>query len=129
MDAVTFWKGAESLDGDLEAKFQRTDKSVRCAVVEGMCLAGLVLEEAGSDKQKSFLSAAVTTATKLGVYKDMEVTEYLDFFAACYRIGAAKREQTINDVLELVGLSEKKGALIGALSRGMQQRIGLATVK
>ena len=63
-----------------------------------------------------------------GVYKDMEVTEYLDFFAACYRIGATKREQTINDVLELVGLSEKKGALIGALSRGMQQRIGLARV-
>ncbi|MDP6892472.1 MAG: ABC transporter ATP-binding protein [Verrucomicrobiota bacterium] len=63
-----------------------------------------------------------------GVYKDMEVTEYLDFFAACYRIGAAKRQQTIDDVLELVGLSEKKGALIGALSRGMQQRIGLARV-
>ncbi|HAH98702.1 MAG TPA: multidrug ABC transporter ATP-binding protein [Verrucomicrobiales bacterium] len=63
-----------------------------------------------------------------GVYKDMEVTEYLDFFAACYRISAAKREQTINDVLELVGLSEKKGSLIGALSRGMQQRIGLARV-
>ena len=63
-----------------------------------------------------------------GVYKDMEVTEYLDFFAACYRIGASKRQQTINDVLELVGLSEKKGALIGALSRGMQQRIGLARV-
>src|SRR5512133_580281 len=41
-----------------------------------------------------------------GVYKDMEVTEYLDFFAACYRIPAAKREQTVNDVLELVGLSE-----------------------
>ena len=63
-----------------------------------------------------------------GVYKDMEVTEYLDFFAACYRIRASKRQQTINDVLELVGLSEKKGALIGALSRGMQQRIGLARV-
>ena len=63
-----------------------------------------------------------------GVYKDMEVTEYLDFFAACYRIGAARREQTISDVLELVGLSEKKGSLIGALSRGMQQRIGLARV-
>ena len=58
----------------------------------------------------------------------MEVTEYLDFFAACYRIGAVKRQQTIDDVLELVGLSEKKGALIGALSRGMQQRIGLARV-
>ena len=37
-------------------------------------------------------------------------------------------EKTVNDVLELVGLSEKKGALIGALSRGMQQRLGLARV-
>jgi ABC-2 type transport system ATP-binding protein len=63
-----------------------------------------------------------------GVYKDMEVTEYLDFFGACYKIPSAKRERTVLDVLELVGLSEKKGALIGALSRGMQQRLGLARV-
>ena len=63
-----------------------------------------------------------------GVYKDMEVTEYLDFFGACYRIPANQRDKTVSDVLELVGLSEKKGALIGALSRGMQQRLGLARV-
>lgn len=63
-----------------------------------------------------------------GVYKDMEVTEYLDFFGACYRIPSKQREKTVGDVLELVGLSEKRGALIGALSRGMQQRIGLARV-
>ncbi len=63
-----------------------------------------------------------------GVYKDMEVTEYLDFFGACYRIPPKKRETTVRDVLELVGLSEKQGALIGALSRGMQQRLGLARV-
>src|SRR5271169_44677 len=63
-----------------------------------------------------------------GVYKDMEVTEYLDFFGACYKIPTAQREKTVNDVLELVGLSEKKGSLIGALSRGMQQRLGLARV-
>jgi len=63
-----------------------------------------------------------------GVYKDMEVTEYLDFFGACYRIPTAQREKTVADVLELVGLSEKKGSLIGALSRGMQQRLGLARV-
>ncbi|RME91546.1 MAG: ABC transporter ATP-binding protein [Verrucomicrobia bacterium] len=63
-----------------------------------------------------------------GVYKDMEVTEYLDFFGACYKIPAARREQTVNDVLELVGLTHKRGELIGALSRGMQQRLGLARV-
>src|SRR5436190_9171213 len=63
-----------------------------------------------------------------GVYKDMEVTEYLDFFGACYRIPSERREKTVNDVLELVGLTEKRGAIIGALSRGMQQRLGLARV-
>jgi len=63
-----------------------------------------------------------------GVYKDMEVTEYLDFFGACYKIPAVQREKTVNDVLELVGLSEKRGSIIGALSRGMQQRLGLARV-
>ncbi len=63
-----------------------------------------------------------------GVYKDMEVTEYLDFFGACYKIPTVQRERTVNDVLELVGLTEKKGAIIGALSRGMQQRLGLARV-
>jgi ABC-2 type transport system ATP-binding protein len=63
-----------------------------------------------------------------GVYKDMEVTEYLDFFGACYKIPSNQREKTVSDVLELVGLGEKRGALIGALSRGMQQRLGLARV-
>jgi ABC-2 type transport system ATP-binding protein len=63
-----------------------------------------------------------------GVYKDMEVTEYLDFFGACYKIPTVYREKTVNDVLELVGLSDKRGSLIGALSRGMQQRLGLARV-
>src|SRR5216117_4123773 len=63
-----------------------------------------------------------------GVYKDMEVTEYLDFFGACYKIPTVQREKTVNDVLELVGLSEKRGTIIGALSRGMQQRLGLARV-
>lgn len=63
-----------------------------------------------------------------GVYKDMEVTEYLDFFGACYKIPTKQRENTVKDVLELVGLTDKQGALIGALSRGMQQRLGLARV-
>jgi ABC-2 type transport system ATP-binding protein len=63
-----------------------------------------------------------------GVYQDMEVTEYLDFFAACYRIRSARRDKTVQDVLELVGLTDKRGALIATLSRGMQQRLGLARV-
>ena len=63
-----------------------------------------------------------------GVYKDMSVNEYLDFFGACYQIPAQKRNQIIRDTLHLVGLDEKIESLIGGLSRGMQQRLGLARV-
>ncbi|HLG42651.1 MAG TPA: ABC transporter ATP-binding protein [Planctomycetota bacterium] len=63
-----------------------------------------------------------------GVYEDMRVSEYLDFFAASYNVPAEKRRQTIGAVLELTDLTGKRGALIGTLSRGMQQRLGLARV-
>ncbi len=63
-----------------------------------------------------------------GVYQDMETWEYLDFFGAAYRMTPTERERRVGDVLELVGLSAKKDNLIGELSRGMQQRLGLARV-
>jgi ABC-2 type transport system ATP-binding protein len=63
-----------------------------------------------------------------GVYKDMEVTEYLDFFGACYKIPTAQREKRWQRRAGTGGLSEKRGSIIGALSRGMQQRLGLARV-
>src|SRR5437764_2067774 len=52
-----------------------------------------------------------------GVYKDMEVTEYLDFFGACYKIASFQREKTVNDELEVDGLSGKKVVAIGELYR------------
>jgi ABC-2 type transport system ATP-binding protein len=63
-----------------------------------------------------------------GVYDDMKVIEYLEFFAAAYRINGAKRRQVCHDVLELVGLGYKRDALATSLSRGMNQRLGLARV-
>jgi ABC-2 type transport system ATP-binding protein len=61
-----------------------------------------------------------------GVYDDMRVWEYLDFFARCYRIPAGRRRQMIADLLELVDLGEKRNDYVHALSRGMQQRLCLA---
>ncbi|HMZ51201.1 MAG TPA: ABC transporter ATP-binding protein [Candidatus Sumerlaeota bacterium] len=61
-----------------------------------------------------------------GVYDDMKVWEYLDFFAAAYKIEKSKRKQIIDDVLALTDLSEKKDAMVDALSRGMKQRLCLA---
>ncbi len=61
-----------------------------------------------------------------GVYDDMKVWEYLDFFARCYGIPGARRRQMIGDLLELVDLADKRDAYVQGLSRGMQQRLCLA---
>ncbi|MHC4712901.1 MAG: ABC transporter ATP-binding protein [Planctomycetota bacterium] len=61
-----------------------------------------------------------------GVYEDMRVDEYLTFFAAAYRIKGEKRKRIVNDVLELTDLGGKRDAMVESLSRGMQQRLGLA---
>jgi ABC-2 type transport system ATP-binding protein len=63
-----------------------------------------------------------------GVYDDMKVIEYLEFFAAAYRIKGEKRRKVCEEVLELVGLGYKRDALATSLSRGMNQRLGLARV-
>src|SRR4051812_21844542 len=61
-----------------------------------------------------------------GVYDDMKVWEYLDFFAHCYGIGPAARRRMIGDLLELVDLASKRDDYVQTLSRGMQQRLCLA---
>ncbi|PID85881.1 MAG: multidrug ABC transporter ATP-binding protein [Chloroflexi bacterium] len=61
-----------------------------------------------------------------GVYDDMKVWEYLDFFAACYDIPPQTRAGMIDDLLALVDLGHKKEAYVESLSRGMKQRLCLA---
>ena len=61
-----------------------------------------------------------------GVYDDMKVWEYLDFFGRCYGLGPAQRKRMIGDLLELVDLAGKRDAYVQSLSRGMQQRLCLA---
>jgi ABC-2 type transport system ATP-binding protein len=63
-----------------------------------------------------------------GVYDDMKVIEYLEFFAAAYRIKGPSRRKICDDVLDLVDLGYKREALVTSLSRGMTQRLGLARV-
>ena len=63
-----------------------------------------------------------------GVYDDLTCREYLDFFAAAQGLKREKREAVVDEVLALVDLGPKADQLAGALSRGMQQRLGLARV-
>lgn len=61
-----------------------------------------------------------------GVYDDIKVWEYLDFFAAAYKIPRDRRSGIIDDVLELTDLTVKKDSYVEELSRGMKQRLCLA---
>ena len=61
-----------------------------------------------------------------GVYDDLRVWEYLDFFARCYNLPAARRRSTVEQLLDLVDLTPKRDAFVQSLSRGMQQRLCLA---
>jgi ABC-2 type transport system ATP-binding protein len=63
-----------------------------------------------------------------GVYDDMKVIEYLEFFAAAYRINGTRRRQVCNEKLDLVDLDFKRDAYANTLSRGQTQRLGLARV-
>src|SRR5262245_48916547 len=63
-----------------------------------------------------------------GVYDDMKVIEYLEFFAAAYRINGQRRRQVCNENLVLVDLYFKRDAYANTLSRGQTQRLGLARV-
>jgi ABC-2 type transport system ATP-binding protein len=60
------------------------------------------------------------------VYDDLLVWEFLDLFAASYGIPRAKRPVEVGRHLDMVGLEEKREALVVELSRGMRQRLMLA---
>ncbi len=60
-----------------------------------------------------------------GVYDQLTAAEYLDFYAACYRQPKARRKKIVDDLLELVGLSDRRDQSVDTLSRGMKQRLCL----
>ena len=64
----------------------------------------------------------------MGVYDDLKVYEYLEFFAAAFGLERSKRKAVIGDVLELTDLTVKRSSPVDGLSRGMQQRLQLARV-
>jgi len=64
----------------------------------------------------------------MGVYDDLKVFEYLEFFAAAFGLERARRKAVIGDVLELTDLTVKRASPVDGLSRGMQQRLQLARV-
>jgi ABC-2 type transport system ATP-binding protein len=61
-----------------------------------------------------------------GVYDQLSVAEYLDFYASCYRQPKQRRKVVVDNLLELVDLAERRDQLVDTLSRGLKQRVCLA---
>ncbi len=61
-----------------------------------------------------------------GVYDQLTVGEYLDFYAACYRQPKRRRQKIVDDLLALIGMTDRKNQLVDSLSRGLKQRVCLA---
>jgi ABC-2 type transport system ATP-binding protein len=79
-----------------------------------------------TDEPRAVRRAIGYMPDEFGVYDDMRVWEYLDFFAACYDIPEAERKRLIEDLLELVDLTHRRDDMVDKLSRGMKQRLSLA---
>jgi ABC-2 type transport system ATP-binding protein len=60
------------------------------------------------------------------LYKDMTVLEYLDFVCDLRDVPKSSRRSRLKKVVEQCGIGDKLGALIGELSKGYRQRVGLA---
>lgn len=61
-----------------------------------------------------------------GVYDNLKVKEYMDFYGSMYRMNSREIERIADDLLELVNLSDKKEVFVDTLSRGMKQRLCVA---
>ncbi len=61
-----------------------------------------------------------------GVYDNLKVKEYMDFYGSMYRMSSGEIERISDDLLELVNLSDKKEVFVDTLSRGMKQRLCVA---
>ena len=60
------------------------------------------------------------------LYDDLTVWDYLDYFGRLYRLQEPRRRRRLQEVLELVQLTNKRNSAIATLSRGMKQRLSLA---
>ena len=60
------------------------------------------------------------------VYDDLKAWEYVEYFALAYKLEPANVRDRVREVIGLMGLETKFDAMVGSLSRGMKQRLGIA---
>ena len=60
------------------------------------------------------------------LYNDMTVSEYMNFVADLKSVALKKRKKHLDEICELVKLTDVRGRLVGNLSKGYRQRVGMA---
>jgi ABC-2 type transport system ATP-binding protein len=96
-------------------------------------LVGLIKPDSGnlsilgeSPKSKHYKQRVGYMTQQPALYSELTAFENLDFFARIYGLGKTQRKKRIDELFELVGLTEKKKSPVYALSGGMTQRLSLA---
>lgn len=62
----------------------------------------------------------------VGLYESLTAYENLDYYGTLYRLSDAKRKESNEYFLKLLGLWEKRDVLVGSFSKGMKQKLAIA---
>lgn len=130
LDHVTFQVRSHSLHGFVgpNGAGKTTTLKIICTLLRPQYGEARVLGKDVVEDQKSVRKRIGFMPDHFSTYRQMTVSEYLDFFAAAYGQPYRKRQEVIEQVLALTDMDKRKDDLISGLSRGMQQRVGLARV-
>ncbi len=83
----------------------------------------------GLDVEKESLKARAAIGympEAVPIYPEMRVAEYLAFRAELKGVERAKRKSNVDDAMEKAGVADVATTLVGNLSKGYKQRVGLA---
>ncbi len=83
-------------------------------------------EEVSTGQRDRIKSLVGYMPDAFGVYDQMRVWEYLDFFGAAFKIPRKPRRERIDHVLVLTGGEYLRDRFVDTLSKGMKQRVGIA---
>lgn len=130
LDHVTFQVRSHSLHGFVgpNGAGKTTTLKIICTLLRPQYGEARVFGKDVVEDQKAVRKRIGFMPDHFSTYRQMTVSEYLDFFAAAYGQPYRKRVEVIEQVLALTDMDKRKDDLISGLSRGMQQRVGLARV-
>ena len=97
-----------------------------CGLLKATSGEVVVNGESGSAGIKNLKRTIGYVPDFFGVYDNLKVKEYLEFYGSLYGMTYKETENVANGLLDLVNLADKKEVYVDTLSRGMKQRLCVA---